>query len=102
MLTVINSRFESISTYGMGVASYNVNNAWDQTDSACLIARAAAQINQNNGQTVLRVSQGIYQSNDNNLMNKEIQNAFSAAQDANGIFPNTVGVLPSLMNILQT
>jgi exo-beta-1,3-glucanase (GH17 family) len=90
MLNVISAKFQSISTYGMGVEDYNKNNAWDHSDSNCLIARAAAQINHEKNQMALRVSQGIYQHDDNNLMNKEIENAFSAAKDANSIHANTV------------
>ncbi len=90
MLYVINGKFTSVSTYGMGVAGYNKNNAWDRTDSNCLIARAAAHINRERNHLALRVSQGIHQHNDNQLMNKEIENAFSAARDANSIYRNTV------------
>jgi hypothetical protein len=77
----------------MGVADYNKNNAWDQTDSNCLVARAAALINQEQNQIALSVSQGISQQQDDNLMNIEIDNAFSAANDANSIYPNTVSRL---------
>ncbi|XP_054163255.1 uncharacterized protein LOC128961070 [Oppia nitens] len=90
MLNVVNGRFRSIATYGMGVAPYNVNNRWDQTDSNCLVARAAASINSDKKQNALRVAQGINQNEDQNIQNKEIDNAFSAAQDANGIYGNTV------------
>ncbi|CAG2163011.1 unnamed protein product [Oppiella nova] len=90
MLNVVNSRFRSIATYGMGVAGYNVHNKWDQTDSNCLVSRAAATINHNKNQMALQVWQGINQNEDQTLQQTEINNAFSAAQDANGIYGNTV------------
>ncbi|CAG2118071.1 unnamed protein product [Medioppia subpectinata] len=90
MLNVVNSRFRSIATYGMGVAAYNANNKWDETDSNCLVSRAAAQINRDKNQNALIVAQGINQIEDNSLQQKEINNAFSAAQDANGIHGKTV------------
>jgi len=93
MLRVVNGKFRSIATYGMGVADYNKNNAWDHADSNCLVARAAALNNKEQNQIALSVSQGISQQQDNNLMNKEIDNAFSAANDANTIYPNTVSNL---------
>ena len=90
MLSVVNSRFTHIATYGMGVAGYNQNNRWDQADSNCLVARAAATINREKNQNAIRVAQGINQIEDQNLQNKEIDHAFSAAQDANAIHGNTV------------
>ena len=90
MLNVVNTRFTSIATYSMGTASYNVNNNWDSLDSNCLVARAAAQINSQKGFVAISVSQGIYQNSDYNIQQKEISNAFLAAQDANGIYPKTV------------
>ena len=90
MLNVVNTRFTYISTYGMGVAAYNKDNRWDQSDSNCLVARAAAQINRQKNQNALRVSQGVNQIEDQSLQQKEINNAFSAAQDANGIHGSTV------------
>lgn len=68
----------------------NMNGPWDKADSNCLIARAAAQINRDYNAVVLSVSQGIYQNNDGNVQRKEIDNAFLAAQDANGIRAGTV------------
>lgn len=72
------------------LSDYNVNNPWDQADSNCLIARAAAQINRDHNSVVLSVSQGVYQHENGNLQQKEIDNAFLAAQDANGIRAGTV------------
>ena len=69
---------------------WNVNAPWDQADSNCLIARAAAKINQENKRIVISVNQGIHQIDDGNQQNKEIQNAFAAAQEANSIYPGTV------------
>ena len=90
MLNVVNSKFTYIATYSMGVASYNKDKPWDQADSSCLVPRAAAQINREKSQLALKVAQGVYQNEDQSLQQKEIDNAFSAAQDANGIFGNTV------------
>ncbi|XP_035706164.1 glucan 1,3-beta-glucosidase isoform X2 [Folsomia candida] len=70
--------------------SYNNGKNWDQCDSNCLISRAAAHINRDHNSVVLSVSQGIYQHDDGGLMSREINNAFSAAQDANTIFGGTV------------
>lgn len=55
-----------------------------------MIARGAAQINRDYGHVVLSISQGIYQHTDGNLQNREIDNAFSAAADANNIKSGTV------------
>jgi len=73
------------------VAPYNDGKPWDQCDSNALIARAAAQINSQYNSVVLSVSQGIYQHpGDPDSMSREIDNAFSAAADANSIFQGTV------------
>ena len=90
MLKVVTTKFTNIATYSMGVASYNQNNRWDQSDSNCLVSRAAAQLNREKNKNAIRVAQGIFQLDDPNLQQKEINNAFSAAQDANGIHANTV------------
>lgn len=63
---------------------------WDKVDSNCLIARAAAQINQERNSVVLSISQGIYQQPDDATQKREIDNAFAAAEDANRIFGGTV------------
>lgn len=89
MLAVINTKFTHIATYGMGVSSYNVNNAWDNADSSALIARAAANLNRDRGQKAIDVAIGIYQSNDRNIQNAEVNHAFDAADDANGRFGGT-------------
>lgn len=90
MLRVILNYHNAVSTYGMGVAGYNNGKPWDRCDSNALIARAAAQINRDSRSVVLSVSQGIFQHDDSNLQQREINNAFSAAQDANSIWGGTV------------
>lgn len=67
-----------------------MNEPWDRADSNCLISRAAAQINRDYNSVVLSVAQGIYQNDNPAIQQKEIDNAFLAAQDANGIRGGTV------------
>jgi exo-beta-1,3-glucanase (GH17 family) len=91
MLEVIASKFTKISTYGMGYAGYYPpTTSWDQVDSNCRVALAAAQLNQARGQIVIEVAQGIYQHSNPELQQAEIQGAFSAAKAANAVFPGTV------------
>jgi len=90
MLSVVSSKFLHISTYGMGVNQWNYNHAWDKSDSSCLIARAAANLNNQKRSTVVDVAIGIYQSETQNYQNAEVNNAFSAAIDANHRHPGTV------------
>ncbi len=54
------------------------------------MARAAAQINRESNSVVISVSIGIYQNDDAAVMTREIDNAFSAAIDANSIQGGTV------------
>lgn len=91
MLEVIASRFSKISTYSMGCAGYYPpTTPWDQVDSNCRVAGAAAEINKLRGQATIEVAQGIYQHSDAELQQREIEAAFSAASAANSVFPNTV------------
>jgi len=53
------------------------------------VSRAAAQVNKDRGQKVISVNQGVNQLPDP-LLQREIDNAFSAAEDANSIFGGTV------------
>lgn len=90
MLEVIASKFNKISTYGMGYAGYYPpTTPWNQLDANCRVASAAAQLNQAQGKVVIEVAQGIYQQPDT-LQQVEIEAAFSAAQAANAVYPNTV------------
>lgn len=90
MLAVINTKFLHVTTYGMGVGSYNVYKPWDQADSSALIARASANLNKERSNKVIDVAVGIYQSEDQNIQNAEVNNAFSASDDANGRYGGTV------------
>ena len=92
MLEVIASQFNKISTYSMG---YNPQwhlptTPWNQVDSNCLVAGAAAQLNQQMGKLAIQVAQGIYQLEDAGLQQAEIEAAFSAAKAANALYPNTL------------
>lgn len=90
MFNVISTKFVDISTYSMGVASYNKNKRWDQTDSTGLVAKAAAEFNRDKRSSLIRVSQGIFQNDDGSIVEKEIKNAFEAAKYANQVHANTV------------
>lgn len=91
MLEVIASQFTKISTYSMGYAGYySPTTPWNQVDSNCRVAGAAAELNKLRGQVVIEVAQGIYQQSDAALQQAEIEAAFSAASAANAVFPNTV------------
>ncbi len=91
MLEVIAPHFDKISTYSMGVAGYYPpTTPWNQVDSNCLVAGAAAQLNQQKGKVAIQVAQGIYQHTDAGLQQREIEAAFSAAKAANAVYPNTV------------
>lgn len=68
----------------------NVNKRWDRTDSNCLVARAAAIINEEVNHLKLSITQGIAQHDNQLLQETEIENAFTAAKDANRIFRGTV------------
>jgi len=71
-------------------SEWNNGVAWDKVDSNCLIARAAAQINRDRGSVVLSISLGIFQQENDALQKREIDNAFTAAKEANSIFRGTV------------
>ncbi|ODM94562.1 putative chitinase 2 [Orchesella cincta] len=90
MLRIVLTNHNSISTYSMGVDEWNANGPWDQANSNCLISRAAAQINSEMNSVVLSVSQGVYQLDNPALQQKEIDNAFAAAEEANRIRPGSV------------
>ena len=91
MLEVIAPHFDKISTYSMGVAGYYPpTTPWNQVDSNCLVAGAAAQLNHQMGKLVIQVAQGIYQHTDAGLQQREIEAAFSAANAANAVYPNTL------------
>jgi len=90
MMRIMLTYHNAVTSYSMGVNQWNVNGPWDKADSNCLIARAAAQINRERNSVVLSVSQGVFQNEDSNMQQKEIDNAFLAAQDANGIRGGTV------------
>jgi exo-beta-1,3-glucanase (GH17 family) len=91
MLEVIASQFNKIATYGMGIAGYYPpTTPWNQVDSNCHVAGAAAQLNQQRGKVAIEVALGIYQQSDGALQQREIEAAFSAAQAANAVYPNTV------------
>ncbi len=91
MLEVIAPQFNKISTYSMGYSgNYSPTTPWDQVDSNCHVAGAAAQINQLHGQVTIEVAQGIYQQSNPELQQAEIEAAFSAASAANALVSNTV------------
>lgn len=91
MLEIIAPSFNKISTYGMGYAGYYPpTTPWDQVDSNCHIAGAAAQVNQQQGKVAIAVSQGIYQQPTPDLQQAEIAAAFTAAEAANSVFANTI------------
>lgn len=91
MLEVIASKFTKISTYGMGYAGYySPTTPWNEVDSNCHVALAAAELNKLRGQVVIEVAQGVYQQSDAALQQAEVEAAFSAASAANAVFPNTV------------
>ncbi len=91
MLELIATQSNKVSTYGMGYAGYyQPTQPWNQVDSNCHVAGAAAQLNQQMGKVAIEVAQGIYQQNDTALQQAEVEAAFSAAQAANGVYANTV------------
>lgn len=91
MLEVIALQFSKISTYSMGYAGYYPpTTPWNQIDSNCHVAGAAAQLNRLRGRVVIEVAQGIYQQDNPAHQQAEIEAAFSAASSANAIYPNTV------------
>ena len=91
MLEVLATQLNKISTYGMGYAGYyQPTQPWNQVDSNCHVAGAAAQLNQQMGKVAIEVAQGIYQQSDTALQQAEVEAAFSAAQAANGVYANTV------------
>lgn len=91
MLELIATQFNKISTYGMGYSGYyQPTQPWNQVDSNCHVADAAAQLNQQMGKVAIEVAQGIYQHSDTALQQAEVEAAFSAAQSANGVYANTV------------
>lgn len=67
-----------------------MHKRWDRTDSNCLVARAAAQINEESNHPMLSISQGIAYHDNFLLQEKEIENAFLSSKDANKMFPGTV------------
>ena len=91
MLEAIAPNFRKISTYGIGYAPYYPpTTPWNQLDSNCLVAGAAAQLNRQMGRVAIEVAQGIYQHSDPAVQQIEINAAFSAAESANASYPNTV------------
>lgn len=91
MLDVIAPQFNKISTYGMGYSGYYpLTTPWNQLDSNCLVASAAAQLNRQTGRVAIEVAQGIYQQVNPAHLQAEIEAAFSAASSANAVYPNTV------------
>jgi exo-beta-1,3-glucanase (GH17 family) len=91
MLEVIVPQFNKISTYGMGYAGYYPpTTPWNQLDSNCHVAGAAAQLNRQTGRVAIEVAQGIYQHANPAHQQAEIEAAFSAAKEANAVYPNTV------------
>jgi glucan 1,3-beta-glucosidase len=94
MLETIAPSFDKISTYGMGYAGYyRPATPWNQVDSNCYVAGAAAQVNQQQGKMAIEVSQGIYQQPTPDLQLAEIAAAFAAAQAANSLSANRVTTL---------
>lgn len=91
MLNVIAPQFNKISIYGMGYSGYYPpTTPWNQLDSNCLVASAAAQLNRQTGRVAIEVAQGIYQQVNPAHLQAEIEAAFSAASSANAVYPNTV------------
>ena len=91
MLEIIAPQFNKISTYSMGYAEYYPpTTPWNQLDSNCLVAIAAAQLNRQTGKVAIEVAQGIYQQNNPTYQQLEIEAAFSAVSEANSLYPNTV------------
>jgi len=68
----------------------NVNKTWNETDSICHVATAAALLNKENGSLLITVSQGIRISGNSWIRQRETENAFLSTQRANEIFPGTV------------
>jgi len=69
----------------------NLASKWNETDSICLTATAAAQINRDADRLLLNVSQGINFNYGNIQINTiEVENAFTSAKYANAIYPGTV------------
>jgi hypothetical protein len=74
MLEAIATQFNKISTYGMGYAGYyQPTQPWNQVDSNCHVAGAAAQLNQQMGKIAIEVAQGIYQQSDTALQQAEVE-----------------------------
>lgn len=89
-LRIVSSKFTSISTYSMGINQWNVNSPWDQADANCLVARAAAQLNQGHASPLITVNLGVIQNSDPAQQAAEIKNVYSAANEANALYPGTV------------
>lgn len=89
-LALVSTKFRSVTTYSMGVSSWNVNGPWDQGDANCLIARAAGLLNRERSRLDVKVNIGTYQNDNTKIMQKEISAAFDAAADANARYNGTV------------
>lgn len=74
----------------MGVKDYNVNKKWDLADPSALVPRAAAFLNKDRHQLAIDVAIGVDQSKIPIIQNAEVNNAFSAAAEANQLYPKTV------------
>lgn len=90
MLSVVSTKFQHITTYDVGIASFNVTTPVSDADSTALIPQAAAFLNKERKAKVIDVAIGIFQNENENIQNSEVNVAIDVAQDANGRFPNTV------------
>ncbi|XP_035705692.1 uncharacterized protein LOC110847588 isoform X2 [Folsomia candida] len=97
MLLVVTKRFKWISTYGMGTIS-SMNN-WNEGHAGGLSGVAASYVNKKMNALELIVNLGTWYNSNDQIMNREIENAFSVAEVANNNFKGTVnGVIITSYN----
>lgn len=89
-LAVVSTKFKHITTYDVGIASFNVTIPVSDADSTALVPQAAAYLNRDRKANVIDVAIGIFQNENESIQNSEVDIAISVAQDANGRFPHTV------------
>ncbi|XP_037042191.1 uncharacterized protein LOC119078659 [Bradysia coprophila] len=90
MLAVVSTKFKHITTNDVGIASFNITIPVSYADSTALIPQAAAFLNRERNANVIDVAIGVFQNENENIQNSEVNLAIDVAQDANGRFPNTV------------
>lgn len=89
-MAVVSTKFKHITTYDVGIASFNVTIPVSDADSTALVPQAASYLNRERKANVIDVAIGIFQNENESIQNAEVDLAIDVAQDANGRFPHTV------------